>query len=338
MNNDKVCIDYDNYKKIYDLASQNYNGPTSYPIHQHTSYPIPQHTSYPIPQHTSYPIAGPTSYPIAGPTSYPIPQHTSYPITGPTSCPVDISTYPPTNEQLIIKMIKDYYPEFISKLGNNIKDIKFISAIKSLSNLRKINYRDLEVPVSILIPTQNEIDLDKSLKYPLTDPFTTELFLNGGIISIMGQKIVTSNYGKFIIDGHHRWSEVYCINPSAKMLALDLSDVTDPFNALKYTQLGIAADIGKTPIAPGGGINMLTACKEDIFKYISKNIKPEVINVFIAKKIVTPNNPVPQIQEYIWGNISRMRMYNKPIVNAPSREIMPQTDAAPNWIYNIPFV
>jgi hypothetical protein len=244
-------------------------------------------------------------------------------------------------EQYIVQnLLKDAYPEFVAKLGQNINDPKFVAAIKLLSSLKKIEYKSLEIPVTQLIPTQNEIDLSKSLSYPLTDPFTAELYLNGKIVAVAGNKIITSNNGKYIIDGHHRWSQLYCMNANAMIVALDLSDVKNPFQALQYTQLGIAANTGMVPTAVVKGVNMLTATKQDIYEFISKTIKPEVVDVFIKKGIVkiisggptpNPNYILNQIQEYIWNNISMMQAYNKPIIGAPSRALMPQTDMAPEW-------
>jgi len=244
-------------------------------------------------------------------------------------------------EQYIVQnLLKDAYPEFVAKLGQNINDPKFVAAIKLLSSLRKIEYKSLEIPVTNLIPTQNEIDLSKSLSYPLTDPFTAELYLNGKIVAVAGNKIITSNNGKYIIDGHHRWSQLYCINPNAMIVALDLSDVKDPFQALEYTQLGIAGNTGMVPTAVVKGVNMLTASKQEIYDFIANTIKSSVVDVFIKKGIVkmtlggptpTPTYVLNQIQEYIWNNVALMQARNKPIKGAPSRALMPQTDMAPEW-------
>ena len=255
------------------------------------------------------------------------------------STPVPIMWNSP--EQYIVQnILRDSYLEFVAKLGQNINDPKFVSAIKLLASMRKLEYKSMEIPVMQLIPTQNEIDLSKSLSYPLSDPFTAELYLNGGIVAVAGNKIITANNGNYIIDGHHRWSQLYCINPRTMIVALDLSDVKNPFQALEYTQMGIAADSGKVPTAVVKGVNMLTATKQEIFDFIASNIKPAVVDVFIRKGIVkinsgastaVPNSALQQIQEYIWNNVSLMQMNNRPIQGAPSRALMPQTDMAPAW-------
>ena len=60
-------------------------------------------------------------------------------------------------------ILKMDYPLFVKELGDNIKDPKFIAAIKSLSDKHPLNFRTVAPIVGLLKPTQNEIDVDKSL-------------------------------------------------------------------------------------------------------------------------------------------------------------------------------
>lgn len=110
-------------------------------------------------------------------------------------------------QEIVQSVLKDSYSEFITKLGNNIKDSKFQNAIKLLSSFRSVTYNNLETPVTQLLPTQNEIDIDSSLKYPLTDPYTTEVYLKGGIVAVAGKKllqqIMENSLLMVIIDGHN---------------------------------------------------------------------------------------------------------------------------------------
>ena len=64
-------------------------------------------------------------------------------------------------------LLKMDYSLFVKELGDNIKDPKFINAIKSLSNEYPLNFKTAAPVVGDLKPTQNEIDVDKSLKFPL---------------------------------------------------------------------------------------------------------------------------------------------------------------------------
>ena len=67
-------------------------------------------------------------------------------------------------EQDLKNLLKMDYSLFVKELGDNIKDPKFIDAIKSLSTQHPLNFRTADPTVGKLLPTQNEIDVDKSLK------------------------------------------------------------------------------------------------------------------------------------------------------------------------------
>ena len=232
-------------------------------------------------------------------------------------------------ELLLQNILKDDYATFVQKLGVNILDPKFVQSIKSLSSLNKIKYLDFQPRVATLIPTQNEIDVSKSLSYPLTNVQTAQLYLAGGNIAVAGKKIVTSGGGKYIIDGHHRWSQVYVINPSANIDSVDLSDIPDPVNALKATQLGIGANLGKIPVASVKGSNLLDpSLNQTTYKYIVDTITNDVLTLFIA---AGKGSSKEQVANYIMSNVVLMQKNNQPIFGASKRDIMPQTDDATQW-------
>lgn len=243
---------------------------------------------------------------------------------------------------------KDSYPEFVKKLGSNILKPGFVQAIKTLSDKAPINTQDISVPVTKPMPTQNEIDIDKSLKYPLTDVESAQKCLKGGSVSIAGNNIVTGGGGSFIIDGHHRWSQLYCMNPQASITAMDIPGITDPMAGLKATQLGIAGDIGKVPVALVQGQNLLKLNNKQIKDYVVRTITPEVVDVFKTmvgmeklNKGVVSNEDSSRPMEvsmlksligaYIAKNVALMQEKNQPVAGAPGRGIMPQTDRAKNW-------
>jgi hypothetical protein len=255
-------------------------------------------------------------------------------------------------EQELKSILKANYPTFVQKLGANINDPKFQAAIKSIAGKFPIETKDIAPPVIKLKPTQNEIDVDKSLKFPLTNAKSAAVCLKGGVVSIAGKKIVTGGGGTFIIDGHHRWSQLYCMNPKASIAAMDVNNITDPIAGLKATQLGIAGDIGKVPVATVKGSNLLKMDKNSLINYVIKTVTPEVVQVFIANgigkgrskmsgaiaKSKTANLKEAEdietkkiIAEYIWKNVELMQKKNAPVPNAPGRGIMPQTDDATGW-------
>ena len=229
-------------------------------------------------------------------------------------------------------LLRKDYNTFVKELGDNIKDPKFISAIQTLSEKLPIQAKQIQPVVSVLKPTQNEILLDKSLSYPLQDPMTAKSYLSGGVVAVAGKSIVTAGGGKFVIDGHHRWSQVYCINPDAKIKALDLP-ITDPIKALKATQIGIAAQIKKIPKSTGGGVNLFTINEVALKKYVVDTITDQVVQVFkLAGKGDTPD----AIADYIWDNVQLLKKNSKPVQGAPKRDLMPQTDDAPKFTDTTP--
>lgn len=263
----------------------------------------------------------------------------------------------PAVEKELKDILKADYPTFVQKLGAEISDPKFKQAIKSIADKTPIKTSDISPKVTALSPTQNEIDVDKSLKFPLTDATSAAVCLKGGAVSIAGKNIVTGGGGKFIIDGHHRWSQLYCMNPEASITALDISNITDPIAGLKATQLGIAGDIGKVPTAKVEGSNLLTMGKDALVAYVVKTVSPEVVSVFIKSKKLPPEvtqglaelvnqGKMKQkmtkvryaIADYIWKNVEQMQQNNQPVSGAPGRGIMPQTDDAKNWTGDAPNV
>jgi len=229
------------------------------------------------------------------------------------------------------KILKKDYATFVKDLGDNIKDEKFLNAIKSLSSESPVKTSGIAPICTDLQPTQNEVVMDKSLSYPLKDPASAELYLKGGVVAVAGKSIVTAGGGKFVIDGHHRWSQVFCINPDAKIKAMDLSDIKKPLEALKATQIGIAAQTGTVPTAAGGGVNLFTVGEGELKKYVTDNIKEPVVEVF--KKYGKGDTP-EAIADYIWGNVEKLKSQSPPVAGAPKRDVMPQTDDAPAWVDN----
>jgi hypothetical protein len=228
-------------------------------------------------------------------------------------------------------LLKKDYPTFVKELGDNIKDPKFVAAIKSLSSDMPVNTTAITPVCTDLQPTQNEVVMDKSLSYPLKDAASAEACLKGGIVAPAGRSIVTGGGGKFVIDGHHRWSQVFCLNPDAKMKAIDLTDIKKPIEALKATQIGIAAQTGTVPTAAGGGVNLFQVGESELKKYVIDNIAEPVIEVF--KKYEKGDTP-EAIADYIWGNVETLKKTSPPVSGAPKRDVMPQTDDAPEWVDN----
>lgn len=136
-------------------------------------------------------------------------------------------------------------------------------------------------PVANLHPTQNEIGFSNSLKKPVGNFKNCLPNMIAGNSVELGIPIITCN-GKLIIDGHHRWSQVACVNPDATMKCLDLQvrvgtdgiDFQDAADVLKVTQALLAA------IALKAGKNKLPSSDspslENLYALDAKNLYSKI--------------------------------------------------------------
>ena len=263
------------------------------------------------------------------------------------------------------------YEEFVELLGENIKDEKFFNFLKAglqdgVSTDDAVNFSEISIPCNQLKPTQNEIDIGKSLFFPLKKTPTEVLtsYFNGGTHE-PGGKIITCGNGKFIIDGHHRWSQLYCMNPNAQINSVDMTTFNDPVQALKVAQVAIAATNRDIPIESVKGTNLIGISKEELDDYIESNITDNAKKAFSELKSKTENqtslenhfqfihNYLKKLNEfaedpsreatqevmfakdYIWKNVQQMNTSNIPISGASKRDFMPQTDKAQGWDQNL---
>ena len=178
-----------------------------------------------------------------------------------------------------------------------------------------------------LLPTQNEVDMSKSIYYPLNNAETLEVYLKGGEIRHPAGLIISGGNGQFVLDGHHRWSTIYCFNPSAKIMAVDLGLGAPPDELLKYVQIAVGADLGFLPVATASDSNNLFNVSEATFRnYVSDTINGNKTDGGQAVKDVFARfgyADMTAIQDYLWGNVQQLRVKNQPAVNV-QREIMPQ--------------
>ena len=190
-------------------------------------------------------------------------------------------------------------------------------------NDEKINYAKVTLPVLNLLPTQSEIGFDQSIMNVLTDQYKSLASILDGNADV-GGPIVTYN-GKYIIDGHHRWSQVYAANPKAKMQALNIQGDLKPTEILKLVHAAIAAKMGRVPAANPKGINILAGINmKQVQDAVDKNLTPEAEKLYKDKKELADKNA---ISKYLFGNLQQLIRKNKPVAGAPGRINMPQTDA-----------
>lgn len=204
--------------------------------------------------------------------------------------------------------------------------------------------KSVNADVSTLIPTQNEIDLSSSLNFPLQNANTLKTYFAGGLIGPTGRvtnPIVTADGGTYIVDGHHRWSSVYLINPYTQIVAVDVGYVPTPQTALKEAQFGVIAAKGYLKSTGTEGENIYQISRElfdvRVVEYIAGGDDPAAVRKVFGDYLMFNSVTLPLeeqytiIQDYLWENVLRMRNLNPYIPGAPARAVMPQTDPSPIW-------
>ena len=186
-----------------------------------------------------------------------------------------------------------------------------------------ISFSTKNIVVGDLIPTQSEIGQNESIMNILTDQYNSlDTILNGN--AKFPTPIVTLN-GKFIIDGHHRWSQAYAANPKSKIVAFDMKASISPLDALKAVHVAIAADTKDVPTVSKKGVNLLSSQEKTIKDFVIKYLTEQSLKLYADHG---HGDTKEKVADYIWGNVKQMQSKNKPISDAPKREFMPQTDTS----------
>lgn len=204
-----------------------------------------------------------------------------------------------------------------------------------------------------LIPTQSEVVLANSLQFPLKHPdnFAEYRKSNGPFkVGKPGNDAIVILNNRFIIDGHHRWSSLYCVNPKAQIVAFNIQVSLSPKTVLKLVQASIKASLpagAAIPTNAGGGVNLFTISDNEILNYIREIVTPELAQQFVKTGVVSTDQRAGTVQQstpsaeqqvadvvnslfrIIKPNIDLMKTNNKPISGATPRPVMPQLDAVP---------
>lgn len=194
---------------------------------------------------------------------------------------------------------------------------------------------NVELPIKNIHPTQFEVDMEKSLKFPLKDkPEGIRNAFSGKPVIIKNTPLVVAEVDGvyYIIDGHHRWSQIYCLNPDATMIVRiiqsnELFSNADDVLKLVQMQLFIANDGGELPQATVDSAYNLYTIDEKGFKGWVENTMTDEARQ-ILEGILKQNEKTAEIPvvDYLWNNILTMRDEAQPTPNAHGRGDMPQTD------------
>lgn len=208
--------------------------------------------------------------------------------------------------------------ELLDEIGIDPK-LRFVLNLGFGGEFSDIDLKIAETSVKVrnLRPTQKEIGFDETLKFLCLGKNVPRYFKNPVTIK---KPIVTFNE-KYVIDGHHRWSELFAANPEAEIAAVNIVGSISPMAVLKAVQATIAGNLGKVVRNEVKGQNLLYASRTSIRNYLRKNMSEETLGNW--KEFV--DDPVETITE----NCILMQDC-KPIRYAPTRDLMPQMSKDPN--------
>lgn len=228
-------------------------------------------------------------------------------------------------DRLIQDLKKQSYPDAVDTIEKIVSDpkLQFILSLGFGGPLADISLESklISVPIISLTPMQKEIDLDKSLAHTLNGKSDLSKFFHDPVTVV--SPLVTFN-GAFIIDGHHRWSQAYCTYPYMDITCIDFRGRLSPIQILKATQATIGSNLGKLPSSDLEGINLYdkNVTERELNNYITKKItKKASEDLQDLLKLDSTTAVVNQMIDYCM----MLKTDNPPILNAPSRDIMPQT-------------
>ena len=224
------------------------------------------------------------------------------------------------------------YEDYVDTLNKMLEDPKSAALLEdgfggTLGDT-KLNFSVQKISVSQLMPTQKEIDLDKSLKHALVDEksfkktFTNPIEINKPIVTFR------KNY---VIDGHHTWLQAIALNPTGKILAFNYDGDISPIQMLKAVQGTIAAvkaddnnNNGKLPSNKVEGPNFFDDDfnRKKIRKYLEDTFNDSLIDVYCdyIKECKDRNSIIKYLEERLLD----IKTNNYPFDAAPSRDDMPQ--------------
>ena len=224
------------------------------------------------------------------------------------------------------------YEDYVTTLNKMIDDTKAKTLLEDgfggeLGDT-KLTFNVKEIPVSQLMPTQSEIDLDKSLKHALIKKesfektFTNPIEINKPIITFR------ENY---IIDGHHTWLQAITLNPNGKILSFNYDGNISVIQMLKAVQGTIAAvkakdnkNNGKLPSNKSIGINIYDDNFDEnkIKKYLEDTLDENLLDNFI--ELIDDCYDWDSTIEWLTDRLLDIKANNYPESFAQKRENMPQ--------------
>ena len=224
------------------------------------------------------------------------------------------------------------YEDYVETLNKMLEDPKSAALLEDgfggILGDTKLKFSVQKITVSQLMPTQKEIDLDKSLKHALVK---AESFKKTFSNPIEINKPIVTFRKNYIIDGHHTWLQAIALNPNGKILAFNYDGDISPIQMLKTVQGTIAAvkaddnnNNGKLPSNKVEGPNFFSDKfdRKKIRKYLEDTFNDDLINIYCEyiKECKDKND----IMKYLEERLLDIKANNYPFESAPSRDDMPQ--------------
>ena len=221
------------------------------------------------------------------------------------------------------------YSDYVDTLNKMLEDPKAKTLLEDgfggVLGDTKLTFSVKEIPVSQLMPTQKEIDLDKSLKHPLTNK---ESFIKTFSNPIEINKPIVTFRQNYVIDGHHTWLQAITLNQNGKILSFNYDGDISPIQMLKAMQGTIAAvrsnDDEKLPSNKIKGENFFDDSfdKDKIKKYIEENLNEDILGDYI--ELIDDCYDFDSTVDWLTERLLDIKSNNYPFEGAPPREDMPQ--------------
>lgn len=238
-------------------------------------------------------------------------------------------------EEIFAELKDADYEQFVKILNSDGKSKAFLNYLQqhyklgddTIHTVKKSGATLAKGKCSQLVPTQQNISLSKSLGM-INKPGWSEKIINTPLDAFNDPTITYA--GKYIIDGHHRWSKAYALNggdSEIKVLNFPAIEGVSWEDMLKATQLAIvAANPDAKLVNEVGNDNMLKSSKDEIKKFVINNVCDEVVAALKAKG---RGDDKEAVADKIGDNVIEMQKTSQPVEGAAPRSVMPQTDAAP---------
>lgn len=255
-----------------------------------------------------------------------------------------------------------------SKLASAVEILNTVAADDKLSKLLQHGFNaesnaskqidvtvspDTSLPTKSLVPTQNVVVVSNSLDN-LVNGYFTKKDDNGEKVPVnidytnyfsgdapVPQPFVYQAGNKnYIIDGHHRWSQAYCMNPFGTVKCVVVSGPDIGADAvLKNFQAAIAINKDSLPVGSGSGENLFEASPSTLVNTVSGMTEEtagkittagagskavQVINEKVKNVFKDGSDNLKTAKALLVNNALMLKTSVTPGTN--DREVMPQAD------------